>query len=110
MIMALKEGDNAPAFNLSADEGKISKLSYSKGKKVVLYFYPKDDTPGCIKETIGFTETIAKFKRAGAVVIEASKDIMENHVKFRDKYSLKVPLISDEDGSLCEDYGVWAKR
>jgi peroxiredoxin len=77
---------------------------------VVLYFYPKDGTPGCIKEAIGLTESITKFKRAGAVVIGASKDTLENHVNIRDKYSLQVPLIRDEDGSLCEDYGVWTKK
>jgi len=108
--MPLKEGDKAPAFNLPADNGKNVKLSNFKGKKVVLYFYPKDDTPGCTKEAIGFTESLAKFKRAGAVVIGASKDTVEKHAKFRDKHDLKIPLVSDEDGSLCKDYGVWKKK
>jgi len=108
--MALTEGDKAPAFDLPSDSGKNVKLSEFKGKKVVLYFYPKDDTPGCTKEAIGFTEALAKFKRAGAVVIGASKDTAEKHGKFRDKYELKIPLVSDEDGSLCMDYGVWAKK
>lgn len=108
--MALTEGDKAPAFDLPSDSGKNVKLSAFKGKKVVLYFYPKDDTPGCTKEAVGFTEALAKFKRAGAVVIGASKDTVEKHGKFRDKYELKIPLVSDEDGSLCKDYGVWAKK
>lgn len=108
--MALTEGDKAPAFDLPSDSGKNVKLSEFKGKKVVLYFYPKDDTPGCTKEAVGFTEALAKFKRAGAVVIGASKDTVEKHGKFRDKYELKIPLVSDEDGSLCKDYGVWAKK
>ena len=108
--MALNEGDKAPAFNLPTDDGNKAKLSDFRGKKVVLYFYPKDDTPGCTKEAIGFTEALAKFKRAGAVVIGASKDTVEKHVKFRDKYALKIPLISDEDGSLCMDYGVWTEK
>ena len=108
--MALNEGDKAPAFDLPSDSGKNVKLSDYKGKKVVLYFYPKDDTPGCTKEAIGFTEALATFKRAGAVVIGASKDTAEKHGKFRDKYDLKILLVSDEDGSLCEDYGVWAKK
>ncbi len=108
--MPLKEGDKAPAFNLPADNGKNVKLSDFKGKKVVLYFYPKDDTQGCTKEAIGFTESLAKFKRAGAVVIGASKDTVEKHAKFRDKHDLKIPLVSDEDGSLCKDYGVWKKK
>jgi peroxiredoxin Q/BCP len=108
--MALEEGDKAPAFNLPSDSGKNLKLSDFKGKKVVLYFYPKDDTPGCTKEAIGFTETLAKFKRAGAVVIGASKDTVEKHQKFRAKHDLKIPLISDEEGSLCKDYGVWTKK
>ena len=109
-IMTLKEGDKAPTFNRPTDDGTNAKLSDFKGKKVVLYFYPKDDTPGCAKEAIGFTESLAKFKRAGAVVIGASKDTVEKHVKFRDKYALKIPLISDEDGSLCEAYGVWTEK
>ncbi|MDA0367500.1 MAG: thioredoxin-dependent thiol peroxidase [Proteobacteria bacterium] len=108
--MALSEGDKAPAFNLPSDGGKNLKLSDYKGKKLVLYFYPKDDTPGCTKEAIGFSEDAAKFKRAGAVVIGASKDTVAKHEKFRDKYGLKIPLVSDEDGSLCDDYGVWTTK
>jgi len=108
--MALEEGDKAPAFNLPADDGNKIKLSDFKGKKVVLYFYPKDDTPGCTKEAISFTESLAKFKRAGTMVIGASKDTVEKHAKFRDKHALKIPLVSDEDGSLCKNYGVWTKK
>ena len=103
-------GDNAPQFTLSTNGGGQFSFAEAAGKYLVLYFYPKDDTPGCTKEAIGFTESLAKFKRAGAVVIGASKDTVEKHVKFRDKYALKIPLISDEDGSLCEAYGVWTEK
>ena len=108
--MTLKEGDKAPQFDLPTDGGKRLSLSELKGKKVVLYFYPKDDTPGCTKEAIGFTEALPKFKRAGAVILGASKDPVEKHAKFRTKYDLKIPLLSDEDGTLCKDYGVWTKK
>ena len=108
--MTVDAGDKAPDFTMATDGGGKLSLKPLKGRKVVLYFYPKDDTPGCTKEAIGFTESLAKFKRAGAVVIGASKDTVDKHVKFRDKYALKIPLISDEDGSLCEDYGVWTEK
>ena len=108
--MTLSAGDKAPDFTMPIDGGGMVSLAGLKGRPVVLYFYPRDDTPGCTKEAIGFTEALATFKRAGAVVIGASKDTAEKHGKFRDKYDLKIPLVSDEDGSLCEDYGVWAKK
>ncbi len=110
MAAELKEGSKAPAFTLETDEdGKVS-LKDLKGEKVVLYFYPKDDTPGCTKEAIAFTEDLAKFKHAGAVVIGVSKDSAAKHAKFRDKHGLKITLGADEDGKVVEKYGVWVEK
>ena len=106
----LKAGDAAPAFTLPRDGGGKISLSSLKGKTVVVYFYPKDDTPGCTKEAIGFTEKIAEFEAAGITVIGISKDTVAKHDKFRDKHGLKVILASDEDGSVCESYGVWVEK
>ena len=108
--MVLKEGDNAATFNMTVDDDKKSKLYYFKGKNVAHYFYPKDNTTGCNKEAIGFTGSIAKLNYAIAFVISASKDPVENQIKFRDKYSLKAPLTTDKTGSSCQNYVVWAKK
>ncbi|MBT8471828.1 MAG: peroxiredoxin [Marinicaulis sp.] len=105
----LNEGDRAPAFRLPTDKGKIA-LTELKGKIVVLYFYPKDDTSGCTKQAIAFTEDLAKFKRAGAIVIGVSKDSVERHEKFRAKHNLKIELGSDEKGEVLEKYGVWVEK
>ena len=106
----LKVGDAAPGFTLPRDGGGKISLSSLKGKTVVVYFYPKDDTPGCTKEAIGFTEKISDFEAAGATVIGISKDTVAKHEKFRDKHGLKVILASDEDGAVCESYGVWVEK
>ena len=106
----LTVGDPAPAINLPRDGGGMVDLSETKGMKVVVYFYPKDDTPGCTKEAIGFTEQAAAFAEAGAVVWGISKDSVAKHEKFRAKYELGIPLLSDEDGTVCEDYGVWVEK
>lgn len=103
-------GDKAPSFNLPADGGDQIKLADFKGKTVVLYFYPKDDTAGCTKEAIGFTERIKDFEKAGAAVLGASKDPVKNHDKFIKKHDLAVRLVSDAEGSLSEDYGVWVEK
>ena len=103
-------GDIAPIVSLPRDGGDILSLSDFAGQKVVLYFYPKDDTPGCTKEAIGFTEMADEFGQAGIVVIGVSKDSVKKHDKFRDKYDLKVILLSDENGTTCEDYGVWVEK
>lgn len=110
MTIQLKEGAKAPAFSLDVDDGSKIALKDLKGKKVVLYFYPKDDTPGCTKEAIAFSEDIAKFKRAGAVVIGVSRDSIAKHQKFKDKHELKVILGADEDGDVTEKYGVWVEK
>lgn len=106
----LSLGDTAPAINLPQDGGDTVDLAAMAGQKVVVYFYPKDDTPGCTKEAIGFTEAAADFAAAGAVVWGVSKDSVAKHAKFRAKYELGIPLLSDEDGTVCEDYGVWVEK
>ncbi|MBY8975788.1 thioredoxin-dependent thiol peroxidase [Rhodobacteraceae bacterium NNCM2] len=103
-------GKQAPGFTLPANGGQTISLSDYAGKPVVLYFYPKDDTPGCTKEAIGFTEMVEEFAAAGAVVIGASKDPVAKHDKFIAKHDLKIALVSDEDGDLCESYGVWVEK
>jgi len=110
MSQNLEPGAKAPAFSLMMDDEKTVALKDLKGKKVVLYFYPKDDTPGCTKEAIAFTEDITKFKRAGAVIIGVSKDSVAKHQKFKTKHDLKVMLGADEDGSVVEAYGVWVEK
>lgn len=106
----LKEGDKAPSFSLTSDGGETVSLKEFKGKTVVLYFYPKDMTPGCTQEACDFRDQQAKFKKAKAVVLGVSKDSLERHVKFREKYELNFPLLSDEDGKVCEAYGVWKEK
>lgn len=110
MASALEPGAPAPAFKLACDDGSVVALDDFKGKKVVLYFYPKDDTPGCTKEALAFSEELAKFKRAGAVVIGVSKDSVAKHQRFKAKQGLKVMLASDEDEHTAEDYGVWVEK
>jgi peroxiredoxin Q/BCP len=107
---ALAAGDAAPDFTLPRDGGGQVALSDLKGKAVVLYFYPKDDTSGCTKEAIGFTEAVDAFDAAGAVILGVSKDSVKKHDKFRDKHGLKIALLSDEDSDLCERYGVWVEK
>ena len=106
----LKPGDKAPDFTLPADGGRQASLRELQGKSVVLYFYPKDDTPGCTKEAIGFSEAIDEFDAANAVVIGVSKDTVAKHDKFRDKHELKVMLASDEAGEVVEAYGAWVEK
>jgi len=106
----LEVGDTAPGFTAPRDGGEIVSLSDYAGQVVVLYFYPKDDTPGCTKEAIGFSELIEDFEAANAVVIGVSRDTAKKHEKFRDKHDLKVILVSDEDGTITEDYGVWVEK
>ena len=100
----------APDFTLPRDGGDDVTLSALKGSAVVLFFYPRDDTPGCTKESIGFSETLQEFADAGALVFGISKDSLAKHGKFTKKHTLTVPLLSDEHGSACEDYGVWKEK
>ena len=106
----LKIGDLAPDFAAPRDGGGTIFLADHAGKPVVLYFYPKDDTPGCTKEAIGFTEAAADFAALGATVIGVSKDSVKKHDKFVAKYNLEIMLISDEDGNVCENFGVWVAK
>lgn len=106
----LKIGEKAPAFTLADDSGKKVSLKDFKGKKVVLYFYPKDLTPGCTVEACDFRDISALLKKKKAVVLGVSKDSVALHGKFRDKHELNFPLLSDEDGKVCEAYGVWQEK
>ena len=100
----------APDFTLPSTDGGDVTLSGLKGAPVVLFFYPRDNTPGCTKESVGFSESKAAFEAAGAKVFGISKDSMASHEKFVAKKELTVPLLSDEHGSACEDYGVWKEK
>lgn len=106
----IEEGQIAPDFTLPRDGGEEISLSSFQGKNVVLYFYPKDNTPGCTTEALDFTALGAEFKAANTEVLGISKDTVAKHEKFRDKYSLGVILLSDSDGNACEKYGVWGKK
>ncbi|TVQ58094.1 MAG: peroxiredoxin, partial [Rhodobacteraceae bacterium] len=110
MTDSVTEGAPAPAFDLPRDGGGRARLADFAGKTVVLYFYPKDDTSGCTKEAVGFTEKAADFEAAGAVVIGVSKDSVAAHDKFKAKHGLGVILLSDAEGDVCERYGVWAEK
>jgi thioredoxin-dependent peroxiredoxin len=108
--MSLKLGDKAPDFTLPTDgSGKLS-LSKLKGKKVILYFYPKDDTSGCTAEACGFRDNLPKFGKTDAVVIGVSRDSIASHDKFKKKHELPFTLASDEDGRVCEAYGTWVEK
>ena len=100
----------APAFNLTADDGSKVRLSELVGSPVVLYFYPKDDTPGCTKEACAFRDQQAKLKEAGAVVLGVSPDDVDSHVKFKKKYKLNFPLLVDENHKVAEKYGAWREK
>ena len=100
----------APDFTLPSTGGEDVTLSKLKGTAVVLFFYPRDDTPGCTKEAIGFSADLAAFEAAGAKVFGISRDTMAKHEKFTSKHELTVPLLSDETGQVTEDYGVWVEK
>jgi peroxiredoxin Q/BCP len=108
--MALNEGDKAPDFNLATDDGGKIKLSALKGKKVVLYFYPKDDTPGCTRESCDFRDGHPKFKKEGVEIIGISKDSAESHDKFKAKYDLNFTLAADPDLKAIKAYEVWKEK
>ena len=106
----LKVGQKAPEFNVVNDEGQKVKLSDFKGKKVVLYFYPKDDTPGCTTEACAFRDGIDEIESRGAVVLGVSADSVESHKKFKDKFDLNFPLLADPDKKIVQAYGTWKEK
>jgi len=110
MSKTLKEGDKAPDFDAPTDGGGKLKLSGLKGRKVVLYFYPKDDTPGCTKEACGFRDNLKAFGKADAEIVGVSRDSEAKHGKFKEKYELPFTLVSDADGKICEAYGTWVEK
>ena len=105
--MTLEVGDRAPEFSLPASTGETISLSGLRGRKVVLYFYPKDDTPGCTKEACGFRDVMNDITNAGAVVLGVSADGLESHMKFIDRFELNFPLLSDEQAVVANSYGGW---
>ena len=106
----LEAGKAAPAFTLKESDGDKVSLSGLKGKWVVVYFYPRDDTPGCTLEAQGFNKALGQLDKLGAVVVGVSKDDLPAHCKFRDKYGLEFPLLSDPDGKIIEKYGAWGEK
>lgn len=106
----LKEGDNAPDFQMDASRDRTVSLAALKGKPFVLYFYPKADTPGCTKEACGFSEALGQFEGAGLTIIGVSRDPVKKLDKFAEKYDLTFPLASDEAGRVTEAYGVWVEK
>ncbi len=106
----IEEGKKAPAFSLKATNGKTVKLSDFKGKNVVLYFYPKDDTPGCTKEACAFRDRHSEIEELGAVVLGVSPDDVASHGKFTEKFQLNFPLLADTDHALAEKFGAWREK
>lgn len=110
MGSTLEVGDKAPDFSLPDQHGKMVSLKSFKGKQVVLYFYPKDDTPGCTKESCDFRDVESQIVRAGAVIVGVSMDGQDSHQKFIKKYGLPFPLLSDEDAAISKSYGVYKEK
>ena len=108
--MSLKPGDKAPEFSLPADDGTIVTLGGLRGKNVVLYFYPKDDTSGCTKEACEFRDSWKDVKKSGTVVLGVSPDPVASHQKFKQKYQLPFPLLADTDHGVASAYGAWGEK
>ncbi len=108
--MSVSEGDKAPAFEMATDGGGTVSLKDLKGKPVVLYFYPKDNTPGCTKEACAFRDLMPDFSGIDAAIVGVSKDSVKKHDNFKAKYELPFTLASDEDGTVCEAYGTWVQK
>ena len=109
-MATIEEGKKAPAFKMPVPGGKTVSLKDFEGKKLVMFFYPKDNTPGCTTESIGFSENLTRFRRAGAEVLGVSKDSLASHEKFADKQGLKVQLASDAETDVIERYGSWVEK
>ncbi len=108
--MTVEIGDSIPDFTLPRDGGGSVGPADYRGRKLVLYFYPKDDTPGCTTEAVDFTAKLPAFEAAGTAVVAISKDSVKSHDRFRDKHGLTVPLLSDEDGAVVERFGLWVEK
>jgi peroxiredoxin len=112
MADEIEEGSKAPAFTMPVDGGEAEAVSLGdfEGRTLALYFYPKDDTSGCTKQAVGFSELLSDFEKAGASVLGVSKDPVAKHGKFRAKHELTIPLASDADSEVCEAFGVWKEK
>ena len=110
MTTVIDTGEPAPAFTAPTDGGGSLSLESLRGKAVVLYFYPRDDTPGCTREAQEFTEALPAFAAAGAEIVGVSKDTAAKHDRFREKYGLPFTLVSDAESDICERYGVWVEK
>lgn len=108
--MIPKEGTNAPDFALSDESGKVHKLEDYRGRSFVLYFYPKDDTPGCTTEACNFRDDYSAYQQKNIEILGVSPDSTKSHVKFKQKYQIPFPLLSDENHQVCEAYGVWGRK
>lgn len=108
--MTIQISSAAPVFTLPSDSGQPISLADFKGKNVILYFYPKDDTSGCTAQACNFRDMHPDFTAAETIILGISRDPVKSHVKFRDKYSLSFPLLADEDGTVCQQYGVWVEK
>lgn len=108
--MPIRAGRTAPDFQLLDDKGKLRRLSDSRGRPVVLYFYPADDTPGCTKEACNFRDDYSAYEKAGVTILGVSPDSVESHQKFKRKYALTFPLLADADHRTCSAYGVWGPK
>jgi len=106
----LAAGDKAPSFKITTDSGETVTSASLKGSPYIVYFYPKDDTSGCTKEAIGFSESLKKFEKLGVTILGISKDSLESHAKFRKKYKLKIALGSDPEIKMANDWGVWGEK
>lgn len=108
--MPIESGITAPDFELPDETGTLRRLSDYRDKTVVLYFYPKDDTPGCTAEACNFRDDYSAYEKAGVEILGVSPDTVKSHVKFKQKYGLPFPLLADKDHKVCELYGVWALK
>lgn len=106
----IEEGTKAPAFSLEGSDGEMHKLSDFEGRKLVIYFYPKDDTPGCTKESVQFSKLYNEFKAQNVEIVGVSKDSVQSHVAFIEKYNLPFTLLSDPDAKVMDEYGAWGEK
>lgn len=108
--MPIQPGEPAPDFELRDENGKLRRLSEYRGKPVVLYFYPKDDTPGCTKEACSFRDDYSAYENSGVTILGVSPDSPKSHTKFKQKYQIPFTLLADEGHKVSEEYGVWGKK